>query len=63
MLEHPQNLRTTRSGSAGYSRTGPSPPRGRGMRNRGGNRIQPIVWNQDQCELAKKKEIFMLAKY
>lgn len=49
MLEQPQVTRTTRS--SGVMRGSPSPPsRGRmqrGHNTRGGNRIQPIVWNQD----------------
>lgn len=48
MLEHPsQQLRTTRSGSVRGSPT--SQNRGRIMRGsqRGGNRIQPIIWNQN----------------
>lgn len=50
MLEQPisgMSPRQTRSGMIRGSPT--SPLRGRGQRgsNRGGNRIQPIVWNQD----------------
>lgn len=48
MLEQPQMTRTTRS--SGAMRGSPSSPsRGRILRGhtRGGNRIQPIVWNQD----------------
>lgn len=47
MLEPSPNLRQTRSGSAGFTRSGPSPPRGRGMRSRGNVNRSPIVWNQD----------------
>lgn len=48
MLEQPsQPLRTTRSGSARGSPN--SPNRGRIMRGaQRGNRIQPIIWNQNQ---------------
>lgn len=49
MLEHPLMHRQTRSG---IIRGSPSPlSRGRvvrGHHQRGGNRIQPIVWNQNQ---------------
>ena len=47
MLEQPMMTRSTRS----VSRGAPSPTRGgRFMRgvHRGGNRIQPIIWNQEQ---------------
>lgn len=47
MLEQPQPLRTTRSGSIRGSPT--SPNRGRIMRgSQRANRIQPIIWNQNQ---------------
>lgn len=46
MLEQPPSTRQTRSLSRGSPT---SPMRGRGMRGmRGGNRIQPIIWNQHE---------------
>jgi hypothetical protein len=54
MLEQPQNLRTTRSGSV--MRGSPSPPsRGRIMRgHRGVPRIQPIVWGGQDMQMMQQ---------